>query len=76
MLMKIYSWNVNSLRSYEDKYLKFLKDYNPDIVGIQELRATEDQLSFFLKFVDGFQHCSMIQVDLVMLVLLCITKMI
>ncbi len=52
--MKIYSWNVNSLRSYEDKYLQFLKDYQPDIVGIQELRATEDQLSFFLKFVDGY----------------------
>lgn len=52
--MKIYSWNVNSLRSYEDKYLQFLKEYQPDIVAIQELRATEDQLSFFLKFVDGY----------------------
>ncbi len=52
--MKIYSWNVNSLRSYEDKYLQFLKEYQPDIVAIQELRATEDQLSFFLKFVEGY----------------------
>lgn len=52
--MKIYSWNVNSLRSYEDRYLQFLKDYQPDIVGIQELRATEDQLSFFLRFVEGY----------------------
>lgn len=52
--MKIYSWNVNSLRSCENNFLQFLKDYQPDIVGIQELRGTPDQLSFFLKFVDGY----------------------
>jgi len=52
--MKIYSWNVNSLRSCENNFLKFIGDYQPDIVGIQELRGTPDQLSFFLKFVDGY----------------------
>ncbi|MHC1716383.1 MAG: exodeoxyribonuclease III [Candidatus Dojkabacteria bacterium] len=54
--MKIYSWNVNSLRSCENKFLQFLKEYEPDIVCIQELRANPDQISFFLKFVDGY-HC-------------------
>jgi exodeoxyribonuclease-3 len=53
--MKIYSWNVNSLRSCENSFLNFLKEYSPDIVGIQELRAHPDQLSFFLKFVDGYK---------------------
>lgn len=53
--MKIYSWNVNSLRSCENNFLDFLNDYSPDMVGIQELRAHPDQLSFFLKFADGYK---------------------
>lgn len=52
--MKIYSWNVNSLRSCENKFLQFVKDYQPDIVGIQELRANPNQLSFFLRYLDGY----------------------
>ena len=54
--MKIYSWNVNSLRSCENNFLEFLDKYKPDIVGIQELRGHPDQLSFFLKFVDGYKN--------------------
>ena len=54
--MKIYSWNVNSLRSCENNFLEFVDRYKPDIVGIQELRANPDQLSFFLKFVDGYRN--------------------
>jgi exodeoxyribonuclease-3 len=54
--MKLYSWNVNSLRSCEDKFLEFLDKYSPDIVAIQELRATEDQISFFLKGVSGYKY--------------------
>ena len=54
--MKIYSWNVNSLRSCENNFLEFVERYKPDIVGIQELRANPDQLSFFLKFVDGYRN--------------------
>jgi len=48
------SWNVNSLRSSEKQFLSFLKDYNPDVVMIQELRAHPDQLPFFLKSVAGY----------------------
>lgn len=54
--MKIFSWNVNSLRSCEDKFLNFIDQYNPDIVAIQELRATEDQISFFLKGLSGYKY--------------------
>ena len=52
--MKIYSWNVNSLRNCENKFLQFLDKYQPDIIGLQELRAHPDQLSFFLKGVNGY----------------------
>lgn len=53
--MKIYSWNVNSLRNAEDAVIKLLTEHQPDILLIQELRANPDQLSFFLKFVDGYE---------------------
>ncbi|HVX92796.1 MAG TPA: exodeoxyribonuclease III [Candidatus Dojkabacteria bacterium] len=53
--MKIYSWNVNSLRNCENKFLEFLDKYQPDIVGLQELRAHPDQLSFFLKSVSSYE---------------------
>jgi exodeoxyribonuclease-3 len=52
--MKLYSWNVNSLRACEDQFLKFIKKYEPDIIGLQELRAHPDQLSFFLKSIQGY----------------------
>ena len=45
---------MNSLRSCEDQFIKFIKKYKPEIVGIQELRAHPDQLSFFLKSIDGY----------------------
>jgi exodeoxyribonuclease-3 len=53
--MKIYSWNVNSLRNAEESVLALLAQHQPDILFIQELRAHPDQLSFFLKFVDGYE---------------------
>lgn len=53
--MKVVSWNINSIRSSEDKFLSFLTDYSPDIVFVQELRSTSDQLSFFLRYVPGYK---------------------
>jgi len=52
--MTIVSWNVNSLRNAEVSFINFLEKYQPDIVFLQELRATEDQLSFFLKLIEGY----------------------
>jgi exodeoxyribonuclease-3 len=53
--MKLVSWNVNSLRSAEEKFLQFLNKEKPDILMLQELRAHPDQLSLFLKFVPGYE---------------------
>lgn len=52
--MKLISWNVNSLRAAETNFLEFIQEYSPDIVMIQELRAFEDQLSFFLKSLPDY----------------------
>src|SRR5512145_2601532 len=52
--MKLASWNVNSLRSNEDKFLKFVDDYQPDILLLQEVRASSEQLSMFLQNINGY----------------------
>ncbi len=44
--MKIISWNVNGIRAATKKgFLDWLMKESPDILGIQEIKAMEDQLS-------------------------------
>ena len=41
---KIVSWNVNGIRSNLEKgFLSFLQEENPDIIGLQEVKAMFDQ---------------------------------
>lgn len=44
--MKILSWNVNGLRSVHNKgvFLEWVKKYDPDIIGLQEIKAKANQL--------------------------------
>ena len=43
-LMKILTYNVNGIRSAASKGLfDFLKDENPDVVCLQEIKAMQDQ---------------------------------
>ena len=54
--MQLYSWNVNGLRAAEKKgFLDFLKNTQPDVLGVQEIKSTEDQLSEALTNVDGYK---------------------
>lgn len=43
--MKIYSWNVNGIRSVHKKGAldRFLKEHDPDILCLQETKANHDQ---------------------------------
>lgn len=52
--MLISTWNVNSLRNCENSFLQYLETHQPDILTIQELRANPDQLSFFIKYLEGY----------------------
>lgn len=45
--MKIVSWNVASIRARMPALSKFLADYAPDIVLLQEIKATEETFPFF-----------------------------
>ena len=43
--MKLYSWNVNGIRAVINKgaFPKFIEEHNPDILCLQETKASRDQ---------------------------------
>lgn len=44
--MKIISWNVNGIRAaYKKGFANFIKQYQPDILCVQETKAWEEQLT-------------------------------
>src|SRR5437762_9740111 len=42
-MMKIVSWNINSLRRRQERFLAWLAITRPDIVCLQETKCTDDQ---------------------------------
>ena len=44
--MKLFSWNVNGIRAVINKgeLAKFIDTYDPDILCLQETKATRDQV--------------------------------
>ena len=47
--MKIFSYNVNGIRAAIRKgFIDWLKEYNPDIICLQEIKANTDQLDLEL----------------------------
>ncbi|ACY18130.1 exodeoxyribonuclease III [Haliangium ochraceum] len=44
--MKIATWNINGMRARLDFVLHWLRARQPDIVGLQELKLTEDQFPY------------------------------
>ena len=48
--MKIIAWNVNGIRAVIKKgFYKFVKENDPDILCIQEIKANEDQVDINLE---------------------------
>jgi len=48
--MKLYSWNVNGIRAVINKgdFQKFIAEHNPDILCLQETKASRDQVEIDL----------------------------
>ena len=44
--MKIISWNVNSVRARIENILNYIKDSNPDILFLQEIKTQNDSFPF------------------------------
>ena len=43
--MKLYSWNVNGIRAVVKKdFGEILKALDPDVLGLQETKAQDDQV--------------------------------
>jgi exodeoxyribonuclease-3 len=52
--MKIATWNVNGVRARQADLLGWLAAERPDVVCLQEIKASIDQLPFELRDVDGY----------------------
>jgi len=53
--LNIISWNVNGIRAvYRKGFLDWFKDAKPDILCIQETKATPEQLPHKLKEIEGY----------------------
>lgn len=52
--MKIATWNVNGIRARQGQLLDWLASEQPDIVCLQEIKASLDQLPFELRDVEGY----------------------
>lgn len=49
------SWNVNGIRAIEKKgFVDLIRDLDADILALQEIKATPDQLSDNLKNINGY----------------------
>ena len=53
--MKIATWNVNSLRVRLPHLLDWLRDAQPDVVGVQELKCIEEKFPFAELEAAGYQ---------------------
>ena len=45
-LMKIVSWNVNSVRARIKNVFEYINDENPDILLLQEIKTQEETFPF------------------------------
>lgn len=52
--MKIATWNVNGIRARQGQLLEWLAAEKPDVVCLQEIKASLDQLTFELRDMEGY----------------------
>ncbi|MBY0493096.1 MAG: exodeoxyribonuclease III [Cyanobacteria bacterium] len=52
--MKLAAWNVNGIRARQAQLFDWLAAEKPDIVCLQEIKASHDQLTFELRDMEGY----------------------
>ncbi len=52
--MKIATWNVNGIRARHDQLLEWVDRDRPDVICLQEIKASIDQLPMLLCNLDGY----------------------
>ncbi len=53
--MRIATWNINGLRARLDFLLNWLRARKPDVVGLQELKLTDEQFPHGLREREGYR---------------------
>jgi exodeoxyribonuclease-3 len=52
--LTVATWNVNGVRAREEQLLEWLSDASPDVLCLQEIKASPDVLSDRLRELDGY----------------------
>jgi exodeoxyribonuclease III len=52
--MKLATWNVNGIRARQSQVLEWIAAERPDVVCLQEIKATTDQIPMFLCDIEGY----------------------
>jgi exodeoxyribonuclease-3 len=52
--MKIGTWNVNGIRARQQQVLEWIERDRPDVVCLQEIKASSDQIPLFLCDLEGY----------------------
>jgi exodeoxyribonuclease III len=52
--MKVATWNVNGIRARQSELQEWIEREQPDIVCLQEIKATQDQLPVWLCEIEGY----------------------
>src|SRR5262245_8560254 len=53
-VLKIGTWNVNGIRARLDQVQQWLDQEKPDVVCLQEIKASPDQIPMFLCEMEGY----------------------
>lgn len=57
MVFKVATWNVNGIRARQTQLLEFLEREQPDVLCVQEIKASLDQLPVWLCELEGYWCC-------------------
>jgi exodeoxyribonuclease III len=52
--VKVATWNVNGIRARQAQVLEWIGREKPDVVCLQEIKASLDQLTFDLRTIEGY----------------------
>src|SRR4030095_14392606 len=53
-LLKLATWNVNGIRARQAEVQDWIDRERPDVVCLQEIKATADQIPMFLCAIEGY----------------------
>lgn len=56
MLVKLATWNINSVRLRIDQVLRFLSEEAPDVLGLQEIKCQTEQFPYEAFREIGYEH--------------------